>query len=71
METCHTSHIRRCVEEILLRAFAIETDRNEIAFILFHHQLEIVVREVILSLESGILKETILEMQSMFWIRIL
>lgn len=56
METGHTSNVRRRVQEILFSAFAIETDRHEIPFVLFHHQLEIVVGEVILSLEPGVLE---------------
>lgn len=55
MKAGHASDIRRRVEEILLGAFTIETDRDEVALVLLHHQFEVVVREIILPLESGVL----------------
>lgn len=55
MKASHASDIRRCVEKILLGAFAIETDRNEVTLVLLHHQFKVVVREIVLPLESGVL----------------
>lgn len=52
----HASDVRRCVEEILLRSFAVEAYGHKIAFVLVHHQFEIVVRQVVFSLKTSTLK---------------
>lgn len=36
--------VRRRVQEILFRTFAVQSDRDKVTFVLLHHEFEIGVR---------------------------
>lgn len=56
VEGGHARYVGRCVEEILFGTFAIQSNGHKIAFVFFHHELEILVGQVIFVLEADILK---------------
>lgn len=47
--------VRRRIQEVLFRALAVQPDRNEVAFVLFHHELEIGVRHEVFVRQSHVL----------------
>lgn len=46
--------VGRCVEEILLRALAVETNGHKVTLVLLHHHLEVLVGEMLLVLKAGV-----------------
>ena len=45
-----------CVEEILLCALAVETNGHKVTLVLLHHHFEVLVGEVLLVFETGVLE---------------
>ena len=59
VEARHASHVGRSVQKVLLGAFAVEADGDEIAAIFAHHQLEILVVQGVLVLQAGRLEHAV------------
>lgn len=59
VEAGHTGHVSRRVQEVLLGTFAVEPDGYEVAAILAHHQLEVVVGQGVFMFQSSRLEHAI------------